>query len=94
MKQITILFLFLVTKNLWACDACSIYEFSPLQAKSYVGLFYSYSFMNGYSSLNNRSNFTFNGANLRSYNNAHTGHLVESKKVNAFTKRLRVISVN
>lgn len=86
MKQIAILFLLLATRNLLACDACSIYEFSPLQAKSYVGVFYSYSFMNGYNSLNNRSNFTFNGSNLRSYNNAHTGHLVEAKKVNPSQK--------
>lgn len=87
MKRLIIIALILLhSRLLLACDACSIYEFSPLQAKSYVGLFYNYSFMNGYSSLNNRSNFTFNGSNLRSYNNAHTGHLVETKRVNPSQK--------
>ena len=42
--------------------------------------------MNGYSSLNNNPNFTFNGSNLRSYPNAHTGHGVEAKKINPSTK--------
>lgn len=86
MKRLIILtFILFHTKSLLACDACSIYEFSPLQAKSYAGVFYSYSFMNGYGSLDNRPNFTFNGANLR-YNNAHAGHLVENKKVNPSQK--------
>lgn len=85
-RLILITFILLHTKSLLACDACSIYEFSPLQAKSYVGVFYSYSFMNGYNSLSNRSNFTFNAGNLRTYNNAHTGHLVEKKKVNPSQK--------
>ena len=58
-----------------ACDACSMYEFSPLQAKSFVGVFYNYSFFNGYKTLSQPFRFTFNPNNLRGGSNLHIGHV-------------------
>lgn len=69
---LTIVAVAFLPKTLLACDACSMYEFSPLQAKSFVGLFYNYSFFNGYKDLGQSPKFAFNANNLRG-SNLHIG---------------------
>lgn len=40
-----------------ACDICNLYEFNPIDSKSYVGVFYRQSVFNGYSYLNQSHSF-------------------------------------
>lgn len=75
MRNIKICVLVLLTlfsRQGFSCDACSMYEFSPLQAKSFVGVFYNYSFFNGYKDLGQLPRFTFDANSLRA-SNLHVG---------------------
>ena len=71
--------LVIIPKAIFACDACSMYEFSPLQAKSFVGLFYNYSFFNGYKDLGQSPKFAFDANNLRG-SNLHIGEVDEESE--------------
>ncbi|MFC6998533.1 transporter [Rufibacter roseus] len=48
---ILILFFFLLTSTSWACDVCNLYEFRPVDAKNFVGIFYRHSSFQGYQDL-------------------------------------------
>ncbi len=58
MRKILLLSLLgLMTYQTTACDGCSMYEYSTIKNRSYVGLFYRYRVFNGYKHLGHTKKF-------------------------------------